>query len=86
MLKISFSESITRIDSWHHRDLTFTCDEGDEFADALLHAFLGLLCDFGIVRQSILHDARDWSKITDVSIELIKLIRLVSLGDARRFR
>lgn len=48
--------------------LTFAGDEGDELAHALLHAFFRLLCDLGVFGQRRLHDAGDWSKVTDVSI------------------
>lgn len=60
---------------------TLAGDKGDELADALLHTLLCLLCDLGIIGQSILHDAGDWSKVANVSI---KLINFVSLGGAAR--
>jgi predicted small integral membrane protein len=48
--------------------LTFAGDEGDELADALLHAFFGFLGYLCVVGKRHLHDAGDWSKITNVSI------------------
>ena len=61
---------------------TFASDKRDELADTLLHAllcFLGNLCVFG---QRILHDAGDWSKVANVSIDFLrsegwKAIRLI---------
>lgn len=50
------------------RDITFAGDERDELAHALLHAFLCFFGDFGIVGESRFHNARDWSKVTNVSI------------------
>lgn len=47
---------------------TLAGDEGDELAHALLHALLGFFCDFGIFGKGKLHDSRDWSKVTYVSI------------------
>jgi hypothetical protein len=47
---------------------TLAGDEGDELAHALLHAFLGLLCDLGVLGQGSLHDAGDWSKVANVSV------------------
>lgn len=38
---------------------TFTCDERDELGYTFLDGFLGVLGDFGICRQRLLHDARD---------------------------
>lgn len=49
-------------------ELTFACDERDELRDAFLHAFLGLLCDFRVLRQRGLHDSGNWSKVTNVSV------------------
>jgi hypothetical protein len=37
--------------------LTLTSDERDELAHALLHAFFGFFGDFGIFRESELHDS-----------------------------
>jgi hypothetical protein len=34
-------------------------DEGNEFRNALLDALLGVLGYLGVVRESLLHDARD---------------------------
>ena len=48
--------------------LTFAGNERDELAHALLHTFLCLFCYFGIVGQRHLHDSRDWSKVTYVSV------------------
>jgi hypothetical protein len=48
--------------------LTLAGDERDELAHALLHAFLCLLCNFGVLGEGHLHDAGDWSKVTDVSV------------------
>jgi hypothetical protein len=58
---------------------TFAGDERDELADALLHALLGLFCDFRVFRQSILHYSSNWREITYISIGLSKLIG-ASLG------
>lgn len=55
---------------------TFARNERYELADALLHALLCLLCDLGIVRQRILHDSSDWSKVANVSIDILKLVGL----------
>jgi hypothetical protein len=49
-------------------ELTLARDEGDELADAFLHALLCLLCNLGVFGQGHLHDSRDWSKVADVSI------------------
>ena len=56
---------------------TFAGDEGDELADALLHAFFGLFRDLGVFRQSRLHDPGDWSKVANVSVTVLVLFRLV---------
>jgi len=34
-------------------------DEADKLRHALLHALLGVLCDFGRGRHGVLHDARN---------------------------
>ena len=34
-------------------------DEGDELRQALLHRLLGVLCNLGVARQRLLHDAAD---------------------------
>jgi len=47
---------------------TLAGDEGDELADALLHAFFGLLCNLCVFGQGHLHDSGNWSKVTYVSI------------------
>ena len=47
---------------------TFAGYEGDELAHAFLHALLRFFCYFGILGQCQLHDSRDWSKVTDVSV------------------
>jgi len=47
---------------------TLAGDEGDELAHALLHAFLGLLRDLGVLGGGSLHDAGDWSKVANVSV------------------
>jgi len=47
---------------------TLARNEGDELADALLHAFLCFFGNLGVVGQCHLHDAGDWSKVTYVSI------------------
>ena len=57
--------------------LTFACDEGDELANTLLHAFLSFLCYLCIVWQGVLHDSSDWSKVANVSINIIKLVSLL---------
>jgi hypothetical protein len=55
---------------------TLRGDEGYELADAFLHALLGLLCNLGVLRERILHDPGDWSKVSDVSIVYIVLVSL----------
>ncbi len=47
---------------------TLTGDEGDELRDTFLHTLFGFLGNLCIVRKSHLHDAGDWSKVSDVSI------------------
>lgn len=47
---------------------TFARNEGDELGNTLLHAFLCFLGDFCILGQSSFHDARDWSKVSNVSV------------------
>ena len=50
-------------------ELTLAGYEGDELAHAFLHAFLCLFGYFGVVGQRHFHDARNWSKVTYVSIQ-----------------
>jgi len=49
-------------------ELTLAGNEGDELAHALLHAFLGFFGDLRVFGKSHLHDSRNWSKVTNVSI------------------
>ena len=58
-------------------ECTFACDKRDELADALLHAFLRLFGDLGIVWQSGFHDSGDWSKVADVSIGGCQVVGVV---------
>lgn len=62
---------------------TLAGDEGDEFADALLHALLGFLRDLRILRQGGLHDAGHWSKIMNVSIVVARHLARLFLGEVR---
>ncbi len=50
---------------------TFAGDKGYEFAHAFLHAFLGLLGNLGVLGEGQLHDARHWSKVADVSVQVV---------------
>lgn len=59
---------------------TFAGDERYELAHALLHALLGLLCDFGILGECRLHDPGDWSKVMNVSI-VIEVLAVGVPGD-----
>lgn len=52
--------------SW--RLLTLARDEGDELAHALLHALFCLFRDLCVLGERRLHDARDWSKVANVSV------------------
>ena len=68
-----FSEAARNINGRGHRvvssnQLTLAGNEGDELADTFLHAFLCFLGYLCIVGESHLHDAGDWSEITNVSI------------------
>lgn len=60
--------------------LTFASDEGDEFANTLLHTLLRFLGDFCVVWEGVFHDPCDWSKVAYVSIVLVKFIALVAFG------
>lgn len=51
--------------------LTLAGDEGDELADAFLHALLGLFCDFSVIGKSILHNSSHWSKVAYVSVYVL---------------
>ncbi len=51
---------------------TLACDEGDELAHALLHAFFRFFGDFGVFGQGHLHDTRDWSKVANVSVRVFQ--------------
>ena len=41
------------------RNHSLAGDEGDELRQALLHRLLGVLCNLGVARQRLLHDAAD---------------------------
>lgn len=56
--------------------LTFAGDEGDELANAFLHALFRLFGDLGILGESIFHNAGHWCKVSDVSIVDIVLLGL----------
>lgn len=64
-----------RLDSHTVRQHTFASDEGDELAHALLHTLFGFLCNLGVIRKGVFHNAGHWSKVANVSIRSIGSLR-----------
>lgn len=77
MISVLGMRSKPAVDS---RRLTFTSNEGDEFAHTLLHTLFRFFGDLGVVWEGIFHDPCDWSKIAYVSIVLVKFVGLVAFG------